>query len=769
MMTEPTYGSFFRVIEMVPGRLLFVVLLLSVCCWQAGICQEEAVEPDGGPAVPAQPNAQLQLYKEALVNKGSNEQMRINAANLLLFSEDPLAREILLAALKVSENSAARAAVCKALSKVRAEQKAVRRSEEFVPALLAILQTEREFAIAKLAAEAMLLFEYEQLSEKLEKIATDFSLPSQVRLNSVYALKLQPDKGAVFALMDLLDDPDEQVATASREALSYLRVPIGKDAETRKQIRSELERRKQDEFLRNRLIYQEAEMRELASELDWWKKQYLEALDTICDSITEDAAKGKFLARHLGGSEPVVKLWALDKVYEDRMATTPKLPVELLGPMLVDLISYEDKGVRLKTAQLLSLMGGLNSVEKLLEQVRIEQVDEVRTEVFVALGVAVSSALLSDSQSKMSPEIIDETLEWAVAFLSEADAEKSQRGAEVIKKLLERRELAPADVGIYLTLLAERYEQEQNDGALRGELLIRMAGLCAPGSACEVESAKLFRPLFERALSDKTDLVREAAVDGLIHISKTDALTTFRKADLINDPAIGIRNKVVILTGEIGGKEGLVALWQKVGSPAEGSAAWEAMLKIFRRCEADVLSEWMERFNEAQARARLSGDQELSFLTVAEQKAVGGKNRAQMLKVVRERLAELYRKGGKFEQAADYFGRLHDAAPTLQEKESILPDLLDAYLRWPNVERAARLVDNCLLRKDLGPESGVVISIDSYLGNPPAGLDPNEVVGELLSEVGIKAEGNRPQWQEQVRRWKQRIGQGEGSREPERG
>ena len=67
-----------------------------------------------------------------------------------------------------------------------------------------------------------------------------------------------------------------------------------------------------------------------------------------------------------------------------------------------------------------------------------------------------------------------------------------------------------------------RFDQLGNiaDGALRGELLIAMAGLCAPQSVHNAQARKHFRALFEKALSDKTDLVREAAVDGLIYIDE---------------------------------------------------------------------------------------------------------------------------------------------------------------------------------------------------------------------------------------------------------
>ncbi|MHC4616240.1 MAG: HEAT repeat domain-containing protein [Planctomycetota bacterium] len=738
-------------------RLLLVIFALL---WLAdfpevGLGQDQPAGAVSEAGKPSEPDAQLQLYKEALTSKGSSEQMRINAANLLLYSKNPVARETLLAVLGQPENSPARAAVCRALSEARAQRRTIDKSEDFIPLLVELLRTEEEFGIAKLAAEATLLFEYEQVSRQIETMAKDSSLAARVRLNATYALKIQPDKRAIFTLMDLLDEADEQVAAASKSALESLHIPIGADAGSRKRVRSELQRKEVEEFLKDRLICQGTEMRKLTNELDWWKKQYLDSLDKIWLGITDDATKGRFLANHLASSEAMVRLWALDKVYEDRMSTTPRLAADLLGPLLIELISDEDKDVRLRTAKLLSLMGGLNSAEKLLEQLRSEGIDEVRKEMFVALGAAVSSALLSEPRNKIAPEIREETLEWAAEYLSEQDPDKSQKGAEVIKKLLERDGLTADEVVKYLGLLAKRYEQEKSDGRLRGELLIRMAGLCAQGSACKAEAARLYEPLFEKALDDETDFVREAAVDGLIYLGKTRVL--IRKSALINDPSIDIRRRLISLLGEIGSKDDLAALWEKIGSSGESKAAWDAMLRIFRRSEAVVLSEWVDIFfnSAGNSECKLSDDQMLFFLLLAEQKA---ENRAEMLHIVRGKLADLYSKTGDFEQSAKYLGMLYQAAGSPEQKQEILPRLLDAYLRWPNVERAARIIDNCLLERDLEPNSPIVLVIDRYLSEPPVGAEPNAVLEDLIAKTNVPRNKPRLKWREQLKRWKSRLG-----------
>ncbi len=731
------------------------ILLVVIGCEKAQVGPEKPAFPIDETIAEAEFSRQLKINREGLF-KGSTDQIRIDAATVMLFSEDPLARKILLDALRQSENLGARVAVCKALSQARAEQKNVANKEDFITPLFDILATEVDDS-AKFAAEAMLIFEYDQISKPLEGMVTDPSLPIEARLNGIYALRLQPDMRAIFKLIDRLDDSDEQVAAEAEKALRFLGTPIGKDAEAREQIRSELKRRGRDEFFRDLLIRQEAKMRDIQAERDRWREQYLSASGRIYDGLSDDAARGAFLAERLASSEAAVRLWALEKVSQWRVGTKSRLPAEL-GPLLVKLISDPDRNVRLKTARLLSLMGELDSAQRLLEQLEVEQNDEIKTELFVALGWACYYAFLPNSEIRVAEDVRKQTLQWATKYLLDENTEKARKGAEVIKKLLEQNGLTSAEVDRYLGLLAKRYRQETGraESSLRGELLSAMAGLCAQ-SVYRAEAAKIFRPLFEEALRDEANLVREAAVDGLIYIDKARAVKILRK-DFVNDSSVAVRKKLIDLAGEVGGQEDLVWLAEKVGSTAESEPAWQAMLKIFKGSDAAVLEEWTGRLDSQNVNPKLSDEQRISLLELAERKAVA-ENRADMLKSVRERLARLYAKSGKFEQAAEYLGMLRQVARSAEEKEAILAELLDVYLRWPNVEAARQLVDNCLLEKDLGPNNVIVLSIEKYFAEPPAASDPRAIL-EVLVE--IRASDGRPMWAEQLQRWRRRFGQTEG-------
>ena len=736
-------------------RLYLVILMLAIGCQQAGIAQEKPPVPAQSTPANAELDPQLKVNKDALLN-GS-----VDAATVMLFHDDPKAREILLEALIQKENSPARMAVCKALIQARASKNTIKNDQDFIEPLLGVLDTETD-AEAQLAAEATLIFEYEKIREPLEKIFTDPNKPVITKINAIHALKLRMDMKATIRLIELVDSPEKQVSAEAENALHSLGIPVGEDSQTRKQNIDAINQQGQVAFLRTQLIRQDAQMRKERAALDLWQRRYKSELDKRYESISEDAAKGEFLATYLVDTETVVRLWALDKAYKWRVAPGSKLP-EKLGPVLIKLISDGDRDVRLITAELLALMPKLNSASPLLAQLGAEQDDQVKTKLLEALGGACSNAILSNPTATISPEMKEirkQTLEWAAEFLLEKNAEKARNGAKVIKKLLKRDGLEPKEVDKYLVLLSERYNKQKDnpDWTLRGELLSEMAALCAQDSTCKDNAAKLFDNFFVEALRDEANFVREAAVDGLTYINKTKALKILRN-DFVNDPSLILREKIITLANAVGGNEDLNWLAEKIGSNSESDPAWQAMLKIFRGSDAGVLKEWMDKLTLQSSKVKLSNEQKIDFLKIAEAAKGNSENKPE----IRKRLAGLYYETGQFEQAADYLGILYEIAQTPESKEAILPNLLDACLQGSKLERAAELVSNCLKQGDLDPNSVIVKSINNYFSKPPVGFDPNEVLKVLVS---VKVPEGRPKWQQQLKNWTNYLGKAKEADKP---
>jgi len=159
-------------------RLYLVMLVLVIGCQSriiGSVGQNSPALPANANGAPAEakPDEQLEINRNALL-KGPSEEIRIKAATVMLFGENPLARKFLLDALKQTENSAARMAVCKALIQARSSKEPAKNKEDFIQPLLGIFATEIA-AEAQLAAEATLIFEYEKIGESLEKVVTDGS------------------------------------------------------------------------------------------------------------------------------------------------------------------------------------------------------------------------------------------------------------------------------------------------------------------------------------------------------------------------------------------------------------------------------------------------------------------------------------------------------------------------------------------------------------------------------------------------------------------
>jgi len=736
-------------------RLYLVILMLAIGFQQASIAQEKPPVPAQSTPATVELDPQLKVNKDALLN-GS-----IDAATVMLFHDDPKAREILLDALKQSENSPARMAVCKAMIQARVSKKAVKNDQGFIEPLLGVLDTKTD-AEAQLAAEATLIFEYEKIRESLDKIFKDPNKPVKTKINAIHALKLRLDMMATIRLIELVDDPEEQISAEAESALHSLGIPVGEDAQTRKQNIDAIKQQGQVAFLRTQLIRQDAQMRKEKAALDLWQRRYKSELDKRYESISDEAVRGEFLATYLVDTETVVRLWALDKAYKWRVAPGSKLP-EKLGPVLIKLISDGNRDVRLITAELLALMPKLNSASPLLAQLGAEQDDQVKTKLLVALGGACSNAILSNPNATISPEMKEirkQTLEWAAKFLFEENVEKARNGAEVIKKLLNRDGLEPKEVDRYLGLLSERYDKQKDnpDGTLRGELLNEMAALCAQDSTCRQKAAQLFENLFVQALRDESNFVREAAVDGLTYINKTNALKRLR-TDFINDPSITLKKKIIALADEVGGKEDLNWLSEKIGVNSESDPAWQAMLKIFTGSDTGVLKEWMDKLAVQNSKIKLSDEQKIDFLEIAE----NAKGNSEYMPEIRQKLAGLYHKTGQYEQAEGYLSILYEMAQTPEGKKAILPNLLDSCLKGAKPERTAELVKNCLTQGDLDPNSIVVQSIDNYLNKPPVGADPNEVLKVLMA---IKVPQGRPQWNQQLESWTDLLGKAEEPAKP---
>ena len=647
-------------------RLLCVGLAVLICCalsygWPSVSVARDIINQQ-------ESDEQLEINKNALL-EGQDESIRVGAAFLIISDSSPNARQILLDILKSDKNKPARILVCKALSRYRTEKKEIPAKQDFIEPLFSIITSSEDAVEAKQASEALLIFKYEEIAGQIEKLAKDSSTPVKTRLNAIYALQLQPDMRATVQLMRLVDDPDKQISAEAEKALRAIGVPYGQDSATRTDIIKELEGKGKDKFLQDWLIRQEFNRKTLEDSVKLWRGRFFTALDKLYAQITDDVERGKFLSGFLPDSEPQVRLWTLDKVYKWWVGTGPKSGILTdIKPALSILISDSDRDVRLKTAQLLSLMGEGDWIAPLTEQYKKEQDAEIKTALFDALGWAVYYGSLPNAAVKVSPELKRQVLKWAEEYIADNDIKKSQKGVDVIRKLLEQEGLSPAEAEHYLSVLEDRYNQKPIDEVLSSQLLDAMAKLCA-GSVYKDKAAVVFRPLFEQAIKNQADGIRQAAVEGLINIDKSSALKMLR-TDFINDKNPVIRQDVIELADNIGIKDDLSWLEEKIGSNSESKPAWQAMLKIFKRGDSAVIYEWIDRLEAKSADGKLTNEQMILFLETAEAKITAEKNPSKSgIRNIQTRLAKFYRANGDYEKAAKYIGLLLTGDTTASQKD----------------------------------------------------------------------------------------------------
>lgn len=740
-------------------RLFVLILFLTAGFMRVLSAQDVAAPAAEQAASGEEDNKQVRIYRTTLL-EGRDAQTRVDAATLLLFSDIPEGRRELIRVLRDQANPEARAAVCRALVLARENRRPVANKAEFIEPLLDVLKTESDPDRADLAAQALLMFTYDEIQKDLEGFFVNPGVSKTAQLNAIRTLKYEPDERAIFKLIGLLESPDEDLAAESRTALETLGLEVPGDPNGIRALTEALQRRGPETFLtnpmimRNWLLSRRERIGELRATVTAWEERYITALRRLYAFQADEQAKGEFLAQQLSSREPSVKLWALGQLEELQKGTGKLKFSEQLESTLLSLVSDRDRRVRLSTANLLNIMWELNSTKQLLDQLQVETDAEVRLGLFRTLGTVCYYASLPTSAVKVPGEVRKRALELAVNFLNQSDPARARSGAEVIRRLLEQDGLPLEDVNRYLKALADRYQRIDPTGnqGLRGELLGAMAGLCAQRSVYRAEAAKLYRPVFEQALDDESDGVRQSAVDGLISIDRAMALRRLRTA-FTEDRNPTIRARLVDLAGDVGGTEDLDWLSKQIGQGSENDPAWQAMLRVFRRSDWAVVNRWMARFGAADSEIRLSNERKAAFLAVAEQ-AAQAQDKSEALRDVWARLFRVYVVGADPQRASEYMDRLLAGAGGGPDNVAVAAGLLDYCLSLvpAHLEMAGAVIEKVLSEKDLEPDSSITRSIGTYLSDPPEGGDPNGLLARLR-EIEVVEPDRHDSWRRLLAQW----------------
>ncbi len=507
-------------------------------------------------------NKQIELNKKGLLTF-ADESNRIDAANLLLFDPNPDARKVLIDILNLTNNSAARIAICKALFQTRKTQQEIPDKDDFIEPLLNVLST-KVSEEAQFASDAILIYKYHEISSLLDKLVSDPEKPANTRINVINTLRKIPEMDAIIKLYRLEDDPNQVVATEAGNAIRSLGLQPGTNSQERREQITNLENKGILVVLREQLVSKDNLIIQYRSDLDSLKNFTLGVLNDAYQGIgIDDTSRAKFLRKYLADSQPWVRSWSLEKIQNWRSIPQTSIPAEL-EPVIIGLVSDPIKEIRLKTIDLIGQLQPMKTADltaKLLAQFDIEQDDQVKIKLLDILGIVCSTGLSPTASIKTSPETRLRVLGYASDFLSNDDPVKAKTGAKVMRQLLERDGMQEQDVKTYITQLTDKFNKQKQDpnNVLMPDLLNAMVGLAADSSASRENARKSFEPCFTEALNFDNDFVRETAIDGLGYINKVKALNIL-KTRIDTERSEKARLKIIKFAEDVGGSNDLTWL-----------------------------------------------------------------------------------------------------------------------------------------------------------------------------------------------------------------
>jgi len=168
-------GNFLAFKGIIVKNIGFIIIVLSICLSLG--CEslaEVSNEQHQGFA------RQVRIYREALLN-GTTEQGRLDAAMELL-DGGAESRTVLLEVLSADDNPLASKAVCGALVASRPRRQSLKDRGDFLEPLLKMLSNSR-IQDPHLVAQALLIYDYSEVSGKLNKMARSAQLERQIRSN----------------------------------------------------------------------------------------------------------------------------------------------------------------------------------------------------------------------------------------------------------------------------------------------------------------------------------------------------------------------------------------------------------------------------------------------------------------------------------------------------------------------------------------------------------------------------------------------------------
>lgn len=509
---------------------------------------------------------ELKIWTEQLSAAETPARIRQQAANLLLSRSYPQATEALLGLLTAEDHQPAKIAIAKAIAAGDGARK------EFIEPLMAMLAGP-EPEVRAAAGEALLTYRDDGVIERMIAVMRDGERDRAVRLDTMRALDGVLDKRVVGALVELLGAEDAEVAAAALETLPKLTKIYGYSPQQWRFWWRQNQRKPLSEMLKEWAEKIAKRSRELEDENAQLRSRLVEATEKLYDATPAEKRDAR-LAEYL--DDPLAEVRAVGlKLLDASLARREKVgkPLQDKARQLLDDPSAL---VRSRAAALAVKLAGAEAGAALLARLETESVPEVRQ----ALLKALAHARLPEAL----PAVLDE--------LASEQSGLAAAAATALEKTVDQNGIDDALRARAVELLLKRYaaaDGDTPDVAAAREALLRAMG--AVGS-------KRFLPVLREALTNRSAVVRLAAVHGLGKLGKPAAAEAL--VPLVKDADRGIRRAAIVALGALDGTTYVRTIIQQTFPEAEADAgvrqqANDEAMRIIERADADALGRLAER------------------------------------------------------------------------------------------------------------------------------------------------------------------------------
>ena len=677
------------------------------------------------------------LINKTMLFSDGDQNVRVVAAKQLLLSDKTASRELVLNILNSDADAKAKTAIFLAIIESDNWSRKIPNADELAVALCKAITVD-DPEVSNLGCQALSMFDYSLIGPTLVKIVSDESNPIHVRLNAINGLKASlPNRDVIPELVKLLDNPNPQISQAADEALQEW-VPLGKDKKIWRQVISDLGQKTPEQIVKERLLRQEAKLRQLNIDMEKIRAEHLAVLEDLYQFKTVNNGRKEFLLEQLKSSQPKVRLWALDKVSQWKNST--KLPDEF-SPVLIAMIADNSWQVRSSVADLLVYMGDIAPAKALLSQLNKELNDYAAISELNALSEACYYASISNGKVVVDKSLRIAAIGIAEDFLQSSNKLKVVAGAKSFARMIEKNGVGEEVVSKGLSLVRASFDKavSDNDDKLILGLLKIMASLCQNSNYYNGLSAKAFHDSFSKYLESKSVEIKIAAMNGLINIDSTAALHDFKNRKFYEYPDPRVVSTVVSLAGKVGQSGDLD--WLSGILSKDSDQAWDSILKILSRSNGQIIWKWLETFEKM----KVPVDRLVQVLNISEKKP-GFEVRSKL------RLARIYTDKEDNAIAVKYYESALNLGLDPATAQKVNLELLKYSLSIGNISRASEILAWKLGRSDIIASKGYGKAVDAYFTDKY--VDSSAKLDLYKRIVAIKTPTERLSWKGAISRWK---------------